>query len=267
MYPFDYVRPADVSAAVQQAGGGESGQYLAGGMTLLPTLKMRLAQPARLVDLGAVRSLAGVRLDGSKASIGAMTRHTDVARSAELLRALPALAELAGGIGDPHVRNRGTLGGSIANNDPAADYPAAVLALGATVATDRREIAGEQFFTGMFATALQPGELVVRVDFPLARRAAYAKFPNPASRYAMVGVFVAETGGGVRVAVTGAGQHVFRVPQFESALGRRFAPESLEGLEIPSDGLNQDLHGSPEYRAALVTVMAQRAVERALARG
>lgn len=267
MYPFDYVRPADVSAAVQQVGGGEAGQYLAGGMTLLPTLKMRLAHPARLVDLGAVRSLAGVRIEGSKVSVGAMTRHADVARSPELLRALPALAELAGGIGDPHVRNRGTLGGSIANNDPAADYPAAVLGLGATVVTERREIPGEQFFTGMFTTALQPGELVVRVDFPLPRRAAYAKFPNPASRYAMVGVFVADTGAGVRVAVTGAGQHVFRVAQFEAALARRFASDALEGLEIPSDGLNQDLHGSPEYRAALVTVMAQRAVERALARG
>jgi carbon-monoxide dehydrogenase medium subunit len=267
MYPFDYVRPADVANAVQQVGGGETGQYLAGGMTLLPTLKMRLAQPARLVDLGAVRSLAGIRVDAARASIGAMTRHADVARSPELLRALPALAELAGGIGDPHVRNRGTIGGSVANSDPAADYPAAVLGLGATIVTDRREIAGDDFFTGMFTTALQPGELIVRVDFPLARRAAYAKFPNPASRYAMVGVFVADTGRGIRVAVTGAGQCAFRVPEFEAALARRFASEALEGLEIPSDGLNQDLHGSPEYRAALVTVMAQRAVERALARG
>lgn len=267
MHAFDYVRPVDVEGAVRHTGDGEAGQYIAGGMTLLPTLKLRLAQPARLVDLGRVPALTGIRVGGGTVSIGAMTRHAEVAQSADLRRALPALAELAGGIGDPHVRNRGTIGGSVANNDPAADYPAAVLGLAATVVTNRREIAGDRFFLGMFTTALEPGELIVRVDFPIPRRAAYAKFPNPASRYAMVGVFVADTAAGVRVAVTGAGACAFRVADFEAALGRRFTPEALDGMEIPSEGLNQDLHGSPEYRAALVTVMAQRAVERALARG
>ncbi|MCZ8133294.1 MAG: xanthine dehydrogenase family protein subunit M [Steroidobacteraceae bacterium] len=264
MYEFEYVRPQTVATAVEQGGAG---QYLAGGMTLLPTLKLRLAQPGRLVDLNALPELQGIRVDGNVVRIGAMTRHADVARSAELRRAAPVLAELAGGIGDPHVRNRGTIGGSVANNDPAADYPAAVLGLGATVVTSAREIAGDDFFTGMFSTALAAGELIRRIDFPVPKRAAYAKFPNPASRYAMAGVLVAETAGGIRVAVTGAGPCVFRVPEFEAALTRRFAPEALDGLEIPSDGLNQDLHGSPEYRAALVTVMAQRAVAHAAARG
>jgi carbon-monoxide dehydrogenase medium subunit len=267
MYPFDYVRPSDVRGAVERVDRGDAGQYLAGGMTLLPTLKLRLAQPPALVDLGGIPGLAGIRAEGGRVSVGAMTRHADVAASPDVQRALPALAELAAGIGDPHVRNRGTLGGSVANNDPAADYPAAVLALAATVVTDRREIAGDDFFRGMFTTALEPGELIVRIDFPVPRRAAYAKFPNPASRYAIAGVFVAETAAGVRVAVTGAGPGVFRAAALEGPLGRRFDPAAIEGVEIPADGLNEDLHASAAYRAALVTVMAQRAVARALARG
>lgn len=265
MYPFEYVRPQSVQAAVQIVRGGAGG-YLAGGMTLIPTLKLRLARPERLVDLGALPELAGLRVETDRVEIGAMTRHADVAHSAQLRRALPALAELAAGIGDPLVRNRGTLGGSIANNDPAADYPAAVLGLAATVVTERREIAGDAFFTGMFGTALEPGELITRVRFPVPQRAAYVKLPNPASRYAMVGVMVAQTPHEVRVAVTGAGPCVFRVASFEQALARSFAPAALEGLAVPSDGLNEDLHGSAAYRASLVGVIARRAVAAALAR-
>lgn len=265
MYPFEYQKPADVKAAVQAVSGTGENKYIAGGMTLLPTLKLRLARPDRLVDLGGLAELAGIRIERDRVEIGAMTRHADVAWSAELRRALPALASLASGIGDPLVRNRGTMGGSVANNDPAADYPSAVLALGATVVTDRREISADAFFTGMFSTALESGELITRIRFPIPKRAAYVKFPNPASRYAMVGVFVAETAAGVRVAVTGAGACVFRVAAFEAALAKRFAPEALDGLSVPSDGLNQDLHGSAEYRASLVPVIAKRAVAAALA--
>jgi carbon-monoxide dehydrogenase medium subunit len=265
MYSFEYQKPTDVKSAVQAASASGENKFIAGGMTLLPTLKLRLARPDRLVDLGRIAELAGIRIDANRVEIGAMTRHADVAHSAELRRALPALASLAGGIGDPLVRNRGTIGGSIANNDPAADYPSAVLGLGGTVITDRREIAGDEFFTGMFSTALDAGELITRLRFPIPKRAAYVKFPNPASRYAMVGVFVAETAGGVRVAVTGAGPCVFRVAAFEAALAKRFAPESLEGLSVPADGLNQDLHGSAQYRANLVSVIAKRAVAAALA--
>jgi carbon-monoxide dehydrogenase medium subunit len=265
MYPFEYIKPDSVQAATRAVAAAGENRFLAGGMTLLPTLKMRLARPDRLVDLAGIEELAGIRVERDRVDIGAMTRHADVAASAELRRALPALASLAGGIGDPLVRNCGTIGGSIANNDPAADYPGAALGLGATVVTDRREIAADVFFTGMFSTALQPGELLVRVRFPLPRRAAYVKFPNPASRYAMAGVFVAETTAGVRVAVTGAGPCVFRATAFETALARRFAPESLEGLDFPADGLNRDLHGSAEYRAHLVGVIARRAAAAALA--
>ena len=263
MYPFEYVRPTSVADALK---AGAEGGFLAGGMTMLPSLKLRLANPSKLVDLGAVPGLAGITVEKDRVIIGAMTRHADVAHSAEVRRVLPALAELAEGIGDPMVRNRGTLGGSIANNDPSADYPGALLALNATVVTDRREIPADAFFTGMFSTALAPGELVTRVIFPLARRAAYVKFPSPASRYAMVGVFVAESAAGVRVAVTGAAACAHRLPAFEAALARSFAPEALAGLSVPSDGLNQDLHGSPEYRASLIPVMARRAVAAAIAR-
>ena len=265
MYSFEYQKPTDVKSAVQAASASGENKFIAGGMTLLPTLKLRLARPDSLVDLGRIAELMGIRIEANRVEIGAMTCHADVAHSAELRRALPALASLAGGIGDPLVRNRGTIGGSIANNDPAADYPSAVLGLGGTVVTDRREIASDDFFTGMFSTALDAGELITRLRFPIPKRAAYVKFPNPASRYAMVGVFVAETMGGVRVAVTGAGACVFRVAAFEAALAKRFAPESLEGLTVPADGLNQDLHGSAEYRASLVSVIAKRAVAAALA--
>lgn len=265
MYPFEYQKPADVKSAVQAVSGAGEGKFIAGGMTLLPTLKLRLARPDRLVDLGGLAELAGIRVERDRIEIGAMTRHADVAGSADVRRAIPALAALAGGIGDPLVRNRGTIGGSVANNDPAADYPSAVLGLGATVITDRREIAADAFFTGMFSTALAAGELITRIRFPVPKRAAYVKFPNPASRYAMVGVFVADTAAGIRVAVTGAGACVFRVAAFEAALAKRFAPEALDGLTVAADGLNQDLHGSAEYRASLVPVIAKRAVAAALA--
>lgn len=265
MYPFEYQRPTELKTALQAAAADGESRFLAGGMTLLPTLKLRLARPDRLIDLGRLGELSAIRVSGSEVEIGATVRHADVARSAEVQQALPALASLAGGIGDPLVRNRGTIGGSVANNDPAADYPAAVLGLGATVVTDRREIAGDSFFTGMFSTALERGELITRLRFPRPRRAAYVKFPNPASRYAMVGVFVADTPRGVRVAVTGAAACVFRLASFEAALTARFAPEALAGLEVSADGFNQDLHGSAEYRASLVGVVARRAVAAALA--
>jgi carbon-monoxide dehydrogenase medium subunit len=263
MHPFEYLRPRDLAAAV---GESATGNYLAGGMTLLPSMKLRLTSPEKLIDLSGVADLVGIQADSAAVVIGAMTRHAEVAASAEVRRLIPALAALAGGIGDPLVRNRGTLGGSLANNDPAADYPGALLGLGGTVVTDRREIAGDEFITGMFSTALEPGELIVRVKFPVARRAAYVKFPSPASRYAMVGVFVAETATGVRVAVTGAAACAFRLTAFEAALQKAFAVESLEGLGVSGDGYNQDLHGSAEYRASLVPVMVRRAVAAALAR-
>ena len=263
MYPFEYLRPTSLADALKV---GAEGGYLAGGMTLLPSLKLRLANPSRLVDLSAVPDLSGIKVEKDRVTVGAMTRHADVAHSPDVRRVVPALAELAEGIGDRMVRNRGTLGGSIANNDPSADYPGALLALGATVVTDRREIPADKFFTGMFSTALAPGELVTKVIFPVPRRAAYMKFPSPASRYAMVGVFVAETSAGVRVAVTGAASCAYRLPTFEAALARSFAAASLAGLTVSSDGLNQDLHGSPEYRASLVPVMARRAVAAAVAR-
>lgn len=264
MYPFEYVKPTSVQAATAALGTGDA-NYLAGGMTLLPSMKLRLARPGKLVDLGGLKELAGIRAQGDRIEIGAMTRHADVAASPELHKALPALASLAGGIGDPLVRNRGTIGGSLANNDPAADYPAAVLGLGATIVTAQREIASDQYFLGLFQTALKRGELITAVRFPIPKRAGYVKFPNPASRYAMVGAFVAQTSNGVRVAITGAGPCVFRVNAFEAALAKNFTPAALDGLTIPADGLNQDIHGSAEYRASLVGVIARRAVAAALA--
>jgi carbon-monoxide dehydrogenase medium subunit len=235
---------------------------LAGGMTLLPTMKLRLARPSDLVDLSRIGELSGIEDKQSSVVIGATTRHAEVAASEVIRQRIPALAELAGHIGDAQVRNRGTIGGSLANSDPAADYPAAVLALGATVTTDRREIAADEYFRGLFETALEPDEIVVTVRFPVPTRAAYAKFPNPASRYAIVGVMVAQTGEGIRVAVTGAGPCAFRVRAFEDALAKKFVPESLADLGIDADDLNGDLHASPEYRAHLVQVMARRAVAR-----
>jgi len=260
MYEFTYHKAASVADAAAKVAGADDGVLMAGGMTLIPTLKQRLASPSDIVDLGDVGDLAGISVSGGVVSIGAMTRHDAVANSADVKGAIPALAALAGGIGDPAVRNRGTIGGSIANNDPAADYPAAVLGLGATVVTDKREIAADDFFLGMFETALEPGEIVTRVDFPVPTKAAYVKFPNPASRYAIVGVLVAETASGVRVAVTGAGPCVFRATAMETALAANFSAGALDGVTIPSGDLNADIHASAEYRAHLVGVMAKRAV-------
>jgi carbon-monoxide dehydrogenase medium subunit len=259
MYEFNYHKPASLADAATLL-GGEEAKLVAGGMTLIPTLKQRLAKPSDLVDLAAIGGLKGITEEGGGVTIGAMTRHAEVNRSAVVRRVVPALAALAGMIGDPAVRNRGTIGGSIANNDPAADYPAAVVALGATVVTTKREIPGGDFFTGMFETALAQDEIVTAVKFPAAQAAAYQKFKNPASRYAIVGVFVARTGGGVRVAVTGAGPCVFRVPAMEAALAASFTPDAIKDIAIPEDGLNSDIHASAEYRAHLVNVMARRAV-------
>src|SRR5690349_3272478 len=225
MYEFDYTRPANLDDAARGLGDADA-KLVAGGMTLIPTLKMRLAKPSQLIDLGAIPQLKGISEDGDAIVIGAMTRHVEVNRSAVVKRAIPALAALAGLIGDPAVRNRGTIGGSIANNDPAADYPSAVVGLGATVVTTRRQIAGDDFFTGMFETALGPDEIVTAVRFPKPQAAAYQKFKNPASRYAIVGVFVARTAGGIRVAVTGAAPCVFRQRDMEAALSRSFTPDA-----------------------------------------
>ena len=256
MYNFNYQQASSADDAVAKIGGADDGTFLAGGQTILPTMKQRLAGPSDLVDLAGA-GLSGISAGGGGITIGAMTRHADVASSGDV----PAgLAALAGGIGDPQVRNRGTIGGSIANNDPAADYPAAIVGLGATVKTNKREIAGDDFFTGMFDTALEEGELITEVSFPGAAKSAYAKFANPASRFAIVGVFVAQTDDGVRVAVTGAGPCVFRVPDMEAALSGNWSADALDGISISADGLNSDIHAAADYRAHLVTVMAKRAV-------
>jgi carbon-monoxide dehydrogenase medium subunit len=261
MYDFSYHRAESVDDAVSKLRSAEDGNLVAGGMTLIPTLKQRLAQPSDLVDLADVKDLAGITVDGSSVTIGAMTTHATVAGSADVKSAIPALAHLASEIGDPHVRHRGTIGGSIANNDPAADYPAACIGLGATIVTSQREIAADDFFQGLFDTALEEEEIITAVRFPKPKRAAYMKFPNAASRYALVGVLVAETNDGMRVAVTGAGQDgVFRVAEMESALAKKFAPESVASIAVSPDDLNSDIHASSEYRAHLITVMAKRAV-------
>lgn len=266
MYPpaFRYARANSLGQAEELFTASGDAAYLSGGMTLIPTMKLRLASPGDVIDLNAIPDLAFVRRAGDLLEVGACTRHADVAESAEARRALPALAHLASVIGDPSVRHRGTLGGSIANNDPAADYPAAILALNASVKTSRREIVGEEFFTGMFSTALEEGEIVTAAAFRIPTRAGYAKFPNPASRYAMVGVFVAEFNGVVRVAVTGAGPCVFRAEEMEKALAKDFSPNAARSIAVPSEGLNTDLHASAEYRAHLISVMTARAVEAAL---
>lgn len=264
MYAFHYHRASSLTEAQTLLRDKDDAKLMAGGQTLIPTLKQRLAQPSDVVDLGAIRELAGIQVGADGVEIGAMTRHAAVAYSDAVQGAIPALAHLAGMIGDPAVRNMGTLGGSIVNADPAADYPAAILALNATVHTTARQIAGEDFFTGMFETALDEGEIVTKVVFPRAERAGYTKFRNPASRYAVVGVFVAQSAGAVRVAVTGAGACVFRVAAMEQALAQDFTPEAIAGIAIPADDLNADLHASSDYRAHLVTVMAQRAVRQAL---
>ena len=263
MHAFEYHRPASTKDALS-LGKKEEARYLAGGQSLVQAMKLRLSSPSDLVDLGAIKELAGIKASGSGVEIGAMTRHADVAGSPEVKKAIPALAALAGIIGDRQVRHMGTMGGSLANSDPAADYPAAVLALGATITTNKRKIEADSFFKGLYETALEPGELITSVAFPAPKRAAYMKFKNPASRFAIVGVFVADFGGKLRVGVTGAGPCAFRQAEMEKALAAKFAPESVANIKVKPDGLNNDLHASPEYRAHLITVMAKRAVEAAL---
>jgi len=260
MQSFEYLRPTTLTEVGAMLGKMTEARPLAGGMTLIPAMKLRLATPTALVDLSALPELAGIKSDGKTVTIGAMTKHADVAASPDVQKLIPALAALAGGIGDAQVRNKGTLGGSIANNDPSACYPAAVLGLGATVVTNRRKVAADSFFTGMFETALEPGEIVTAVTFPVPSAATYEKFRSPASRYALVGVFVAKTASGVRVAVTGAAPCVFRASAIESVLNEKFSAEVLASLRFPSDGLNSDLHGDAQYRAQLVGVLTKRAV-------
>ncbi|WP_233836760.1 FAD binding domain-containing protein [Paraburkholderia sp. ZP32-5] len=263
-YPFEYARPATIDDALRLLEERPDARPVAGGQSLIAALKLRLAAPDALVDLGALDALASIGVNAREVVIGAMTRHATVAASNEIAAAIPALAALAAGIGDRQVRNMGTMGGSVANNDPAADYPAAVLALDGTVQTTRRRIASDDFFVGLYETALQPGELLTSIAFRIPSRAAYVKFKNPASRFALVGVFVAEFGTSVRVAVTGAGAGVFRVTQMEDALRQDFSAAALDGLSVAADTLSSDIHASAAYRAHLIPVLARRAVQLAL---
>lgn len=258
MYQFNYHKPSTLTEATSRMVEAEEGAYLSGGMTLIPTLKQRLAAPSDVIDLSGLPGMSGISIDGDIVSIGAMTRHAEVAAS----DAIPALAELASGIGDAHVRNRGTLGGSVANSDPAADYPAAIVALDSTVRTSMGPIAGGDFFTGLFETALPEGEIVTSVDFRIPDAAAYEKFPNPASRYAVVGVMVARCGDAVCVGVTGAGPHAFRATALEEALAAEFLPGAVDGVAVDGSDFNADIHASAEYRAHLVGVLTKRAVAR-----
>ncbi len=258
MYAFTFEAPASTAAAAQLIAQG--GKLLAGGQSLLPSMRLRLANPEKIVDLNGIAELAGIRREGNALVIGAMTRHADVAASGEVKAAIPALADLAAGIGDRQVRARGTLGGSVANNDPAACYPSAVLGLGATVLTNRREIAADDFFVGMYTTALDEGEIITAIRFPIPKRAAYMKFKQPASRFSLVGVFVAQFDAGVRVAVTGASSCVFRHAGLEAALSGSFTPQAAAAVVIDASGLNADLHASAAYRANLISVQTQRAV-------
>lgn len=263
MYDFAYQKPGSLAEAVAELSGDADAKALAGGMTLIPVLKQRLARPSKLVDLAKL-GLGGITVAGNTVTIGAMTTHGTVASSADVKTKFPALAALASHIGDEAVRHRGTIGGSLANNDPAADYPAVVLATGATIKTNKRSIGADDFFVGMFSTALEQGEVITAVEFPVPEKSAYEKFPNPASRYAMVGVFVAKTGNNVRVAVTGAGQGgVFRHTDMEKALSANFSPDAVAGISTPVEDMNGDIHASPEYRAHLVGVMTKRAVAKA----
>ena len=261
MYRFRHHRPTTIDEATTIFGDSDDPSYLSGGMTLIPTMKQRLASPTDLIDLSRVAGLSGIERRGDRIHVGAFCRHGEVAQSDDVARAIPALAFLAAQIGDNQVRNRGTLGGSVANSDPAADYPAAVVALGATVLTSKRRIAGDVFFQDLFETALEPGELVTAIEFPMPLRAAYRKFPNPASRYAVVGVMVAEFAEGIRVGVTGAGPCAFRAPALEEVLNRSLSVRALDSIDIPDAGFNSDLHASAEYRAHLVKVLAKRAVQ------
>jgi aerobic carbon-monoxide dehydrogenase medium subunit len=262
-YSFDYERASDAQSAVAALKATGDAKFLAGGQSLLPTMRLRLAQPTKLIDVTRIAALKEIRVDRATVTIGAAVCHADVAEDADVRRVLPGLAELAGSIGDRQVRACGTLGGSLANDDPAADYPAAVLALGATIVTDRRRIAADDFFVGMYETALDPSELIVAAEFPVPLKSAYEKFRNPASQFALVGVFVAQGANGVRVAVTGAAPSVFRATDLEAALTADFTSAAARGVQIAPDDLNTDLHASAAYRAHLIPVLAARAVERA----
>ncbi len=262
MYAFTYETPASVADAARLAAAG--GKPIAGGQSLLPSMRLRLANPGQIIDLNGIPELAGIRREGNALVIGAMARHMDVAASADVKAAIPALADLAAHIGDRQVRARGTLGGSVANNDPAACYPSAVLALGATVITDQREIAADDFFLGMYTTALQEGELITAIRFPIPKRAAYLKFKQAASRFSLVGVFVAQTDAGVRVAVTGAASSVFRQQALEAALNKDFSVASAAAVKVDASDLNTDIHASAIYRANLISVQTQRAVAQML---
>jgi carbon-monoxide dehydrogenase medium subunit len=260
MYNFNYVKAESVQGAADALGAADDGKYLAGGMTLLPTMKQRLAAPTDLIDLGGIGDLSGISVDAGVVTIGATTTHASVAASADVAGAIPALAKLASEIGDPQVRNRGTIGGSVANSDPSADYPAAVVALGATVVTNKREIAGDDFFLDIFETALEEDEIITAVKFPVPEKAAYIKFPNPASRYAVVGVFVCTGGGDVRVGITGAGPCAYRSADLEAALKADFSEAAVDSVSIDGSDFNQDMHASADFRTNLVSVGAKRAV-------
>ena len=260
MQDFSYSKPTTLDAAADAFEGLDDGLFLAGGQTILPVMKFGLAQPSGVVDLSGVADLVNVEVSDTMVSIGAMATHAAVAASADVRRALPGLAHLVGMIGDPQVRNRGTIGGSLANNDPAASYPSAVLALNATVKTDKREIAADDFFTGMFDTALDEGELILAVSFPIPEEAGYKHFPNPASRFPIVGSFVAKGADGVRVAITGAGPCAFRQTEFEAAFAGGLNPDAIKDIKVSDDGLNSDIHASAEYRAHLINVMTRRAI-------
>lgn len=260
MHHTHYHRPASVAEALKLIGQHPDDKVLAGGQSTLPSMKLGLLAPEGFIDLAGVAELRGIRVEGASVRIGAMTTHAAVAASKEVQAMIPALALLAGGIGDRAVRNCGTLGGSIAHSDPAGCYPAGVLGLGATIHTNNRQIAADDYFKGLYETALSSGELITAVSFPKPEKAAWIKFKQPASRFSIVGVFVAKTTGGVRVAVTGAGSCAFRIKALEDRLNGRFAPESCDGVAIPADGLNSDLHGSGEYRAHLIGVLTRRAV-------
>ena len=262
MYAFTLERPSTVQEAAKLAAGGT--KVLAGGQTLLASMKLRLSQPGAVADLGGIKELAGIKRDGNAIVIGAMTRHIDVANSADVKAAIPGLADLAAHIGDKQVRAMGTLGGSVANSDPAACYPSAVLALGATIHTTTRKIAADDFFVGMFTTALEEGELITAISFPIPKRSVYMKFVQPASRFALVGVYLAQTDSGVRVAVTGAASSVFRHARLEAALNQSFTPQSAASVKIDASDLNADIHASAAYRANLISVQTQRAVQQML---
>ncbi len=260
MYQFNYHKPTTLEDAARLFAEADDGFYLSGGQTLIPTLKQRLASPTDVIDLSGIEALQGIEVSGGTVSVGAFTRHAEVAGSAAVAEALPVLAQLAGLIGDAQVRNMGTIGGSVANSDPAADYPAAVIGLGATLHTQSRAIAADDYFKDLFETALEEGEILTRIDFPIPDRAAYRKFPNPASRYAVAGVLVADFAGSIRVGVTGAGPCAFRATDMEAALSADLRPEVARATPVAADNFNSDLHASAEYRANLVQVMAERAV-------